>query len=66
MRQRPTNRDSALGVFPTMFVLLAAGEKCDSKERFLSGIGCSRVPHERVVQWLRTWGTAGFRRWPDQ
>jgi len=26
----------------------------------------SRVPHERVVQWLRTWGTPRFRRWPDQ
>lgn len=26
----------------------------------------SRVPHERVVQWLRTWGTPGFRRWPGQ
>ena len=24
----------------------------------------ARVPHERVVQWLRTWGTPGFRRWP--
>lgn len=26
----------------------------------------SRVPHDRVVQWLRTWGTRGFRSWPDQ
>ncbi|HLF12740.1 MAG TPA: hypothetical protein VJA26_16170 [Gammaproteobacteria bacterium] len=26
----------------------------------------SRVPHERVVQWLRTWGTPRFRQWPDQ
>ena len=26
----------------------------------------SRVPHERVVQWLRTWGTPGFGPWPDQ
>jgi predicted transcriptional regulator len=25
----------------------------------------SRVPHDRVVQWLRTWGTPGFRPWPD-
>jgi predicted transcriptional regulator len=24
------------------------------------------VPHERVVQWLGTWGTPGFRQWPDQ
>jgi predicted transcriptional regulator len=26
----------------------------------------SRVPHERVVQWLRTWGTPRFRPWPGQ
>lgn len=26
----------------------------------------SRVPQERVVQWLRTWGTPGFRPWQDQ
>ncbi len=26
----------------------------------------SRVPHDRVVQWLRTWGTPGFRPWPGQ
>jgi predicted transcriptional regulator len=26
----------------------------------------SRVPHDRVVQWLRTWGTPGFRPWQDQ
>jgi predicted transcriptional regulator len=26
----------------------------------------SRVPHDRVVQWLRTWGTPRFRPWPGQ
>jgi predicted transcriptional regulator len=26
----------------------------------------SRVSHDRVVQWLRTWGTPGFRAWPGQ
>jgi predicted transcriptional regulator len=26
----------------------------------------SRVPHERVVQWLRRWGTSRFRPWPGQ
>jgi hypothetical protein len=26
----------------------------------------SRVPHERVVHWLRTWGTPQFRQWPGQ
>ena len=26
----------------------------------------SRVPQERVVQWLRTWGTSSFRPWSGQ
>jgi predicted transcriptional regulator len=26
----------------------------------------ARVPHERVVQWLRTWGTPRFRPWPGK
>jgi predicted transcriptional regulator len=25
--------------------------------------GGGTVPHERVVRWLRTWGTPGFRPW---
>ena len=25
--------------------------------------GQSTVPHERVVRWLRTWGTLRFRPW---
>ena len=28
--------------------------------------GESTAPHERVVRWLRTWGTPRFRPWPDQ
>jgi predicted transcriptional regulator len=28
--------------------------------------GQPTVPHERVVRWLRTWGTRRFRRWQDQ
>jgi predicted transcriptional regulator len=28
--------------------------------------GGRRAPHERVVRWLRTWGTAQFRPWPGQ
>lgn len=28
--------------------------------------GQSTVPHERVVRWLRTWGTPRFRPWQDQ
>jgi len=28
--------------------------------------GRRTVPHERVVRWLRTWGTSRFRPWPGQ
>jgi predicted transcriptional regulator len=28
--------------------------------------GQAAVPHERVVRWLRTWGTPRFRPWPEQ
>jgi hypothetical protein len=28
--------------------------------------GGPTIPHERVVRWLRTWGTPGFRPWRDQ
>ena len=28
--------------------------------------GGHAVPHERVVRWLRTWGTPRFQPWPDR
>ena len=28
--------------------------------------GRHAVPHDRVVRWLRTWGTDRFRPWPGQ
>jgi hypothetical protein len=28
--------------------------------------GASAIPHERVVHWLRTWGTPRFGPWEDQ
>ena len=28
--------------------------------------GGRMVPHERVVRWLRTWGTSRFQPWPGQ
>jgi len=28
--------------------------------------GGPAVPHDRVVRWLRTWGTDRFRPWPGQ
>ena len=34
--------------------------------RYARATDASRVPHDRVVQWLRTWGTSGFRQWPGQ
>jgi hypothetical protein len=27
--------------------------------------GAPTIPHERVVRWMRTWGTLRFRRWHD-
>ena len=28
--------------------------------------GAPTIPHERVVRWLRTWGSPGFRPWHAQ
>lgn len=28
--------------------------------------GEGTIPHDRVVRWLRTWGTPGFRPWRAQ
>ena len=28
--------------------------------------GAPTIPHERVVGWLRAWGTPGFRPWRAQ
>lgn len=28
--------------------------------------GGRTVPHDRVVRWLRTWGTPRFQPWPGQ
>jgi predicted transcriptional regulator len=40
-----------------------ADEIAELDRRFARASEGSRVPHERVVQWLRTWGTPGFKRW---
>ena len=37
----------------------------DRRWRTIEG-GAPTVPHERVVRWLRTWGTLRFRPWQDQ
>jgi predicted transcriptional regulator len=43
-----------------------ADEIAELDRRAAAATPGSRVPQERVVQWLRTWGTSGFRPWPDQ
>lgn len=39
-------------------------EVAELDRRSASAAEGSRVPHDRVVQWLRTWGTPGFQPWP--
>lgn len=41
-------------------------EVAELDRRYVRASGDARVPHERVVQWLRTWGTSGFRPWPGR
>jgi predicted transcriptional regulator len=43
-----------------------ADEIAELDRRYATATEGSRVPHERVVQWLRTWGTPRFRQWPGQ
>jgi hypothetical protein len=71
------NRAAELGVtVPQLIAELAAlegaardvdaTELAELDRRYARAVGNARVPHERVVQWLRTWGTPGFRPWPGQ
>lgn len=41
-------------------------EIAELDRRYAKALEGSRVPHDRVVQWLRTWGTPRFRPWPGQ
>ena len=43
-----------------------AEEIAELDRRFARATQGARVPHERVVQWLRTWGTPRFRPLPGQ
>lgn len=43
-----------------------AAELAELDRRSAAATEGSRVPHDRVVHWLRTWGTAGFRQWPGR
>lgn len=44
----------------------AAVEVAELDRRVADAPDASLVPHDQVVQWLRTWGTPQFRPWPDQ
>ena len=41
-------------------------EIAELDRRSANAADTARVPHGRVVRWLRTWGTPGFRPWPGQ
>lgn len=43
-----------------------ADEIAELDRRAAAATPGSRVPQERVVQWLRTWGTSSFRLWPGR
>jgi len=69
------SRASELGMtVPQLIVELAALDgaprEADPEEiaeldrRYAKASEGSRVSHDRVVQWLRTWGTPRFRQWP--
>jgi predicted transcriptional regulator len=41
-------------------------EIAELDRRYARATEGAQVPHDRVVQWLRTWGTPRFRQWPGQ
>lgn len=43
-----------------------ASEIAELDRRYARATKSECVPHERVVQWLRTWGTSEFRPWPGR
>ena len=43
-----------------------ADEFAELDRRYARATEGSRVPHRRVVQWLRTWGAPGFKQWSGQ
>ena len=43
-----------------------ANEIEELDRRYARATGSERVPHECVVEWLRTWGTSEFRPWPGR
>lgn len=69
-------RAAELGVSVSQLIVelaaLGAPKEADADEvaeldrRSAGAAEGARVPHDRVVQWLRTWGTPEFRRWPGR
>lgn len=43
-----------------------AAEVAELDRRYYRTTESAPVPHDRVVGWLRTWGTTRFRQWPGQ
>lgn len=43
-----------------------ASEITELDRRYARATQSERVLHERVVHWLRTWGTSAFRPWPGR
>jgi predicted transcriptional regulator len=41
-------------------------EIAELDRRTARAVAGERVPHDRVVHWLRTWGTTQFRPWQDR
>ena len=49
------------------YVVVESGEIAELDRRWQKiEAGVPTIPHERVVRWLRTWGTPGFRPWRVQ
>jgi hypothetical protein len=48
-------------------VVVEAGEIAELDRRWKKiEAGAAPIPHDRVVRWLRTWGTPRFRPWRAQ
>jgi hypothetical protein len=48
-------------------VVVEAAELAELERRWTKvEAGAPTMAHERVVRWLRTWGTPGFRPWRAQ
>jgi predicted transcriptional regulator len=54
-------------VAPQRAVAISADALADLDRQWAAiKAGEPTVPHQDVVRWLDTWGTPGFRPWPDR